>query len=305
METSAPVAAEVSDTVQETTPGTSAADIGKTSGSEAGPAEGKVAAPKPAEKFTVKVDGTLKQLTLDELIRHAQKGIGSEKRFGQAAELTKKNQALLKALTESDDDQFEQVLKQLGRDPDAWAEKRLAKLAQMQNMTPEQRELAELKAQLAERDRESQTKDEQLRAEKQAQLEQQIWSKMETDALATLEKVDLGGMPKAEALYLLADIAEANLNYGLDLTPDELAAEVTAKIAKDREFRSMKLLSGLEGDALLKELTEPVVNAVLKAAVARFKGGQSLSVTPKPPAPKTDEPKLRHISENDLKDIWF
>lgn len=81
--------------------------------------------PTDAPKFKIKVDGTDREVSADELVRLAQKGLGAEKRFEEAAEIRKKAEMtqaeyneltgqLKKAVQDNDEEAAEWILKKLG-----------------------------------------------------------------------------------------------------------------------------------------------------------------------------------------------
>lgn len=238
----------------------------------------------PAEKEIVrfKANGKMVEFTKDELIRRASKDFAGDEKLAAAAAEKKRISQMLKVL-ESDDGILE-LAKAMGRDPDALLENHLKRRQELAAMTPEQREIAELRAEKARIEQEKAELAQKQEAEQRQAVEKQVWAKVEAEAMSVLDKVDLGGMGKAEALYLLADAAEASLAHDLDLTPEELAAEVQSRIDASRETLANKMRKGLTGDKLLTHLGQDVVNAVLQAAIARLKGGQKI-VPPKPEVP--------------------
>jgi hypothetical protein len=246
-------------------------------------------APKPVgtEKFLVKVNGKLRELSRDDALRELQKGIASRETFEKAAAKEKRVAAIFKALQDPNlaPEQEDEYLRQLGRDPDKIAERRLARRAQEAQLTPEQKRIAELEAKIAADQRTSQQRDEQVKAERLEQADREHWSKLETEYTAEIDRAraagDLGGMTAAEALYHMCDAAELNLGFNLELSPQELVAEAKAKVAEVREEMRSKALN-LDGEQLLGFLGPEAVNKVLKAAVAKYKGGQPIQQLERP-----------------------
>jgi hypothetical protein len=242
---------------------------------------GAVAKPPPApdaqEKITVKVNGKLRTLTREEAIREIQKSGAARENFEKAANLTKKNQTLLRALQDPDPGRQDAALRELGVDPDRIVERRLAIRAQQAQMSPEQQRIAELEQQLQAKERAAKEAQEQAEHERTAAQERQIWQETEAKYLsvvdAALKAGEFSGMSPAEALYYMADAAEMNLAYGLDIPPEELVGEVKARFAETRDEFRAKITGALDGPALLEYLGPDAVNKVLRAAVAKFKGG--------------------------------
>lgn len=257
---------------------------------QSGPQSTTPAAPTPGKEVVkFKANGREVEFTREELIRRASKDYAGDEKLAAAAAEKKRITAMLQALN-SDEGLFE-VARALGKDPEAMLEAHLQRRAELAKMTPEQREVAELKAEKARLEAEREQERQSVEAAKRQEAEKQAWGKIEAEAMNVLDKVDLGGMGKAEGLWLLADAAEANLAYGLDLTPEELVAEVQARVDRSRGDLAVKMRKGLTGDALLNHLGNDVVQEVLRSAIARLKGGQSLAPVKQPAAPaeqKTD-----------------
>lgn len=289
------------------------------------PAEGNTEAPvtapegnpkvpaeaKPADdRITVKVNGKLRTMTRDEAVREIQKSSASRENFEKAAKLTQKNQTLLKAL--SDKAQREKALEDLGVPLDEVLEERLARRAQQAQMTPEQRRIAELEAQIARQTEESTTTAQKLEEERFAAQEKQIWEKTEADYITHIDAAakagKLGGLQPSEALYLMAEAAEMNLGYGLDLTPEELLAEARTKVDGAKAELQQKLTHGLQGEALLEFLGMDAVNAVLRAARQKFIGGGPVQALQKPAPiaePSQEPQKRRIVRPNEVKTPWL
>jgi hypothetical protein len=233
---------------------------------------------KPAgdgkEVVRFKANGQMVEFTKEELIRRASKDYAGDQKLASAASESKKIKAMLQALN-SDEGLFE-VAKALGKDPEAMLEAHLKRRAEMAQMTPEQREVAELRAEKARLEAEREQDRQASETSKRQVMEKEAWTRVEAEAMSVLDKVDLGGMGKAEGLFLLADAAEANLAYGLDLTPEELIAEVQSRVDRSKNELATRMRKGLTDDALLNHLGNDVVQEVLRAAIKRLKGGQSL-----------------------------
>lgn len=264
------------------------------------------------EKFMVKVNGRLREMTREEVIREAQKSTASRENFEKSAQLTRKNQALLKALADPDPDRQDEALRQLGVDPDRIAERRLAVRAQQAQMTPEQKRIAELEAEVERRESEAKTAAERAEQERLEAMGREVWEKTEQEYRAELDRAikagELGGMKPAEALYLMADAALMNLEYGIELPASELIAEAKTKATEARTELQQKLVSGLQGEALLDFLGADAVNAVVRAAVAKYKAGQPIQPLDKPapiaePPPAVEKPKWKRPS--DIKMPWL
>jgi chemotaxis protein histidine kinase CheA len=278
------------------------------------PVDGKQAAVKPAggdEKITVKINGKMRSLSRDEAVRELQKGMAAQEKFQKAATLTQKNQTLLRALQNPDLGARLAALKELGVDPDEIAEHRLQARAQQARMTPEQQRIAELESQIAEQERSKVENEERFQSEEQERQDREIWAKTEQEYISEIDKAiksgQLTNIPPAEALYLMAECAEMNLSYGLDLPASELIAEAKAKVESARGDLQQKMLT-LEGDALLDFLGPEAVKRVASAAVQKFKAGSPLQQLQRPAQISDPEAKpepRKWIRPNDLKTPFF
>lgn len=258
-------------------------------------------APKPVEtrfKRKLKVDGQDLELDLSEqeLDTRLQKSIAAEKRLQEAAEERKKLQAAAKLLRE---DPFNPKVSQaLGVDLRAMAEKLLFEQykadQEAQQLSPEQRLQQELEKERASKaDLERRYQEEREAEKKQVQMEEtkrRLWTETQQTFEKALASAELEKNP--ETIMHMAEVAKLNHDYKLQLTPEQLGAEVKARIDGQRDRLHKAVLGGLKGEGLLKHLGDDVVREVLSASVARVRGVPAKPVTPAAavPAPGGDEP---------------
>ena len=89
---------------------------------------------------------------------------------------------------------------------------------------------------------------------------------------------------------MMAEIAESALDYGVELTPGQMAAEANKRL----ETIHRRQVQGLKGEALLKYLGDDVVTEAIRAKLAATKGSVAApSAPPPPPArkPSTEAPR--------------
>lgn len=278
-------------------------------------ATGTSSDPKPAatdskpERYLIKVNGKLKELTRDDLIRKAQMADASQEKWAKSAERTKRVQTLLGALQDPDPDRQEAALRELGMDPDKLAERRLTRRVQDAQLTPEQRRIAELEAQIQNEARSAKERDAQREQEQREALDKAEWGRLEAEYTAEIDRAskagELAGLKPAEVLYHMADAAEMNLEFGMQLTPTQLLQEAKGKITDMRESLRSQVLGSLQGDQLLDFMGVDVVNRVLAAARDRYKRGQAQP--PQKPAqiaPSAPE-KPQFVRPSDIKPPWL
>jgi hypothetical protein len=238
-------------------------------------------------KYKLKVDGQDEEveLTDEEISVRLQKERAAAKRMQESAELKKK---FAQAVDLIKKDPFA-ALKDpaFGIDLEALAEQRLLEKYKLELMPEEQRKQMEMERKLKEYETKEQ---ERTRLEQEAhqrtqqeQFEAKIFQETEKTFMAALESADL---PKDyETLYMMADVAKLNLDYGVELTPQQLAAEVRAKL-DGYSKREKSLRANLKGDKLLEYLGTDTVKEVLQASVAKLKGGAAKLFEPTKPIPQ-------------------
>jgi hypothetical protein len=119
--------------------------------------------------------------------------------------------------------------------------------------------------------REAQIKEYEQRQQQQAQmqLEERVFQETQQQFVEALKSESI---PQTrESLYMMAEIAQLNLENGIELSPAQLAAEVKDRMGGIHTH----MIKGLEGDKLVAYLGEDVVTKVLKYAVDRVKSQQN------------------------------
>lgn len=177
-------------------------------------------------------------------------------------------QTRLKKLTEAPDELFEE----LGFNVDDYIAQRAAQREQMAKLTPEQQEIANLKAQIAKREAAEAKAAETAKAEAQRQADVQYQmqnAKLYSDAMA-LAGIERGKPGSASFLSHAATVRHmAHINGEPDLTPDQLAAHVDryeSNLLNDAIARkiSNEGWRAKNGDAI-KALTRAIVTPLAKS----------------------------------------
>jgi hypothetical protein len=246
----------------------------------------EAAAKKEAERrrYKLKVDGAEleEELTDDEVTVRLQKARAAEKRMQEAAAQRKQLQEAVEYLKK---DPFAAFKESFGVDLDELAERRLAERYREQLMTPEEQE--RLRLQRENESYKAREAEAQRQREEQARqaYEAKVAEEMERDFMSALEASDL---PKTkETLRLMAEVAQLNLDHGIELTPAQMAAEVRERISGIHQH----VTRSLKGESLLKYLGDDVVKEVLRQSVARVKGTSATPApTPNPFGDKTTAP---------------
>ena len=191
----------------------------------------------------------------------------------------------------------------LGFDVHEVARRKVLETAKQIDMTPEQRELEELRAfKQSQAEREAKAKE-----DRKAQEVQQQRLAARREAVAGLEKgLELSGLPKTHhTMALLAEIQQECTDQRLPpLPPDLLAAEANKRYNE----RGVEPLKKLQGKSLLERLGPDVVRAVLLAererrGLAAVQPPRQPSTQPLHEMPKGDKVYGEAEAEQRLRDL--
>lgn len=255
-----------------------------------------VPAPKPEakeppakKKFSFKIDGQEQSVEWDDNELHAQvqKSLAADKRLQEAAELRKKFENAKKYGRDNPEQAFKELFEV---DLDQWAEKRIVDRYEEALKSPEEIERAKMQKELeGYKKREADAKTEQERVAKE-NFEREIWEKTESEFIQAVET--LGFEPqfaKVAILPIMADIAEANLEHGLELPPSVMAAQAEKRL----QTIGKKYIGGLTGDKLISFLGEDAVKDIIKTRLAKVQMAPAdPTPEPTPEPPKTERKPL-------------
>ncbi len=165
--------------------------------------------PQP-QTFKVKVDGVEKELTADELVRDYQLREASQKRFQQAAEMSKQAQAQMEALQFARENPIE-FFRATGVNAKEFAEKVLLQELEESMLSPEERELRDLRNYKNKIDQEQKSQLAIKQEQQRLALEEQTAQEIENEILEVLTTSNLKPTPRNIAKcaeYLLASLDE-------------------------------------------------------------------------------------------------
>lgn len=271
------------------------ATIKPTLGAAKGPADAaKPATPKPptaAEKrrYALKVDGQEieEELSDDEIRVRLQKAHAVDKRFAEVANQRKQIEAALNQLKTDPAKALKEIA---GLDLDEWAEKRILERYQEAMLPEAEREKAEMQRKLAEYERQFEEQKTAAERQKAEAYEQQVFEQTEQEFISAVEQLGYDkGFSRTVLVPMMAEIAEAALDYGVELTPSQMATEANKRL----ETIHRRQVQGLRGEALLRYLGDDVVTEAIRAKLAATKGAVPTAPTPPPPArkPSTEAPR--------------
>ena len=264
---------------------------------KAKPPVAKAPEPEPTEEY--EIDGKKVQLTKTQARTAIQKAAAADKRLQEAAEKRKETEALAKLFEEDP----EAALRKLGKDPEKLFGAHLEKKAKQALMTPEQiaaektqKELDDLRAKDAATQKEKTEAAQKAADAKTAEM-------LEVDLVTAADKYNLDRDP--DVLDGMCAIGIEFLDdYGIRLSPDQLAQEYLRREDEGISKRDAKKLSKLEGKKLLAYLGEANL-AKVKAALAAA-DAESLNAIPPPQVKPRVQVKAHtrevkgHIRETDF-----
>lgn len=265
--------------------------LGSPKGEAKAPAQKTPAAPTAAEKrrYALRVDGQdiEEELSDDEIRVRLQKAHAVDKRFAEVASQRKQIEAALNQLKTDPAKALKEIA---GLDLDEWAEKRILERYQEAMMPEAEREKAEMQRKLADYERQFEEQKTTAERQKAEAYEQQVFEQTEKEFISAVEQLGYDkGFSRTVLVPMMAEIAEAALDYGVELTPSQMAGEANKRL----ETIHRRQVQGLKGEQLLRYLGDDVVTEAIRAKLAATKGAVARPSTPPPPArkPVTQEPR--------------
>jgi flagellar hook-length control protein FliK len=216
-----------------------------------------------------------------------QKSHAVDKRFAEVANQRKQIEA---ALSQLKNDPAKALKEIAGLDLDEWAEKRILERYQEAMMPEAEREKAEMQRKLADYERQFEEQKTSAESAKQQAYEQQVFEKTEQEFIQAVETLGYDkGFSRTVLVPMMAEIAESALDYGVELTPSQMASEANKRL----ETIHRRQVQGLKGEQLLKYLGDDVVTEAIRAKLAATRGSAAAPSTPPPAArkPVTDAPR--------------
>jgi len=228
----------------------------------------------PVAKHKIKWGETEKEVTLEEALKLAEKANGIEEKARTAAQQSADAQALLDMM-QNDWKGFAKRAKAAGVDPQKLATDILYENIRLNSLTPEQRELEELKARDAETEAERKSKAEQAQKVELEQKTNEWVQKFEAECTKALTEHKIPNT--RQALSLIAMYIDSGLAQKKEYTVEQ----VLPYVKRDLQEVQKTTMGSLDGEDLLNYLGDEITNKVAAARVARYKKGAS-APTPAP-----------------------
>lgn len=232
--------------------------------------ESKAITQSMKEKFKLKVDGEDFEEELDwndkDSIRNKlQMAHAAKKRMTEAAEAKKKAYEIVKKF----DEDPESMLKRLGPRGREIAEKYLLAQIQDEMLSPEEKEYRSTKAERDQLKKEKEDAEAERTKTASEAKENEYAQNFQTTIITALNK---SGLPKTpELVKRMASTMHKNLELGLELTPDDLVAEVRADIQK----LVKSIIGDSDGEHLISMFGEDVAKKIRMSDLKKLKEKQS------------------------------
>lgn len=245
-----------------------------------------------SSKHKIKVHDKESEVDYDTLIRLAQKGTGADEVFRSAAAKEKKFAALLDRAKEGDLDWIEEIAGPKARE---WAEKRLLREIELEQMSPEKREAMKERARAEKAEKELKTREEREQDAKMESFRQAAAQEIDTKLDEAFKKAGLPMTPSR--IERVAQYLDASLSVdGALLDPAKAIARVQAEMRAD----AREILESLSAADLREFLPRKVLDAIRKGDVEDARAQDPLRRTTQdaPPRRITDA-KQKRMSTDD------
>ena len=255
-------------------------------------------------KWKLKVNGQERELTEAELIRRASLGYGAEEKLQKAQQERQMAEQFFQAL--KSDPLAVLTHPDLGLNFREMAEQYLSKEIQMEMMSPEQRELEQLRSFKREQEeavRRAQEQEMTVAQQRTFQEQMQRTAKeYDTKITEVLKATDL---PKtAYTVKRVAELMKGALQKGYDL--DVETAVDMVREGYNTDFKS--LFGNLKGESLVKFMGEDVIKELRQYDLARLRAKLDGAAAPQPTEQQVVPPTPRRTAEEAPKmrmDQWL
>ena len=237
------------------------------------------------KKFKLKVDGEEIEEEIDfndeaGIVQRLQLAKAAKKRMAEAVNARKQAMEIVKAFEKDP----ESMLERLGDKGREIAEKYLMKHIQESMMSPEEKRLKELEKKVETYEQREAREKQEREAEAIAKKESEYANSFQQTIISALQK---SGLPKTpQIVKRMAAIMQRNLEFGLELTPDDLVTEVKQELTE--LFQAISKDS--DADHLLNILGKDAANKIRKHDLKSLQEKQA-QVFQSPKVSKSSNPK--------------
>lgn len=248
-------------------------------------------------KHKLKVNDREEELDYDTVLKLAQKGKGADDVFRKTAAKEKQLAALLDKAKAGDLDWLEEIA---GSDQlNKWAEKKLLKLIELNEMSPEKRELMEERARRAKLEKDLQSRDEKEKWSQSAALREQAHQEIDTKIDTAFKAAKLPLTPGR--LERVAQLMDASLSTeGTLLDPAKALVIVQKQMISD----TVELLESMPFEELRKHLPKKFLDAVRRGDIEDVRAQDPLRTRPTrnaaDPTRRASDAKNKRMSTDDF-----
>jgi hypothetical protein len=240
--------------------------------------------------FKVKVDGQEREVDEAELLRGYTHGAAANEKMKAANEQRQMAEEVLRIFKTDPKLAFSK----LGVDAKAFAEQVLQDHIEELNLTPEQKELRDLRKWQAEQNEAKQKAEEAQKLAAEEAYRNEVSTQLQESIINSLNS---GGLPKNEyTVGRMAYYMDAAVRAGFNLPVPELMTHILPQVKAEYDRDLKALLSSTPEDRLLDFLGEDITKKTVKAHLAKT-GAKKKSTAPlvkpedQPVQPKKAEPK--------------
>lgn len=197
--------------------------------------------------------------------------------------------------TFKDPKKLRNFLKENGYDPEKFAEETIVEAMEQEQLTPEQRELAQLRAEKAEREAAAKAESEKkAKAEQEKQVDQLV----RTYENQFIEAMTSQGLPRtAQTVMQLTEIVKDGIEAGFDVSPAEAAQILRTQMLEGNK----PLYKGMSVSVLKEALGQDVIDAIIKDHQESLKAVETKA--PDAKAEKTTSGKASARSSSKERDV--
>jgi len=225
----------------------------------------------PNDSFKLKVNGEEVEIkSRDEMVRLAQLGMASNKKFEEASKLRKDAEGFITRL-KSDPLSILQH-PSLGINFDEIAEQHVWNKLQAEQMTPQEREFRANQQELEQ----YRAQEAKLKQENDARASEEMAEKYRQDwSVKFKSAIEQGGLPSTDwTVSRMAGYMREALQRGMDIEP----ADVVHLVKQDFIKAQQQFYSSMDPDAMIQVLGADTVDKIRKHQVSQYKQAQSQPV---------------------------
>lgn len=217
------------------------------------------------KKFNLKVDGKDLEKEIDmanetELIKILQMAEMSQKRAQETADLRKKDahrENQMNAFMESLQKDPEMIMRQMGIDPAKFAEDLLNREVEKMQLSPEERRVQELEAELNTIKAQKEEERVKLEEQKANALRDQYAADFERDIISALDEGQLPNSP--HIINKMVDMMSVAIQNKIDVS----FADLIPMIKEERSSDIKSQIQGMSADDLIQLLSGQVLNDII------------------------------------------